>query len=482
MLTMKTLRGAAWLVCSRLLGRIIDLTTLLVLARLLSPADFGLVAIAMTLISVVDIVLEVPLTQALTRLSHIRKSHLDTAFTLGILRSFLLASIILGAAWPFSRFYDDSRLTFLLAALAIGPVSRGLYSPSMVMYVRDISFKRVFIAEGIGKVCGAALALIIMYLGGGYWAIAVNGVAAAFVMMVVSYVLAPYRPALSLKEFPEFSKFMGWFSVAQLVAALNWQFDRVLLGHFVNKSSFGRYTMASDLAGLPGQSLITPAMTSVLAALSAVNGDQERLRGAYLKASRFTMLLAAPLCVGTSLTSDLIVNLFLGAKWAESAEYLRWLALAVALTFYVQPFYNLALAVSRTDTVFRFNITELFIRLILVPLGLYLGSIMGVIAARGAISAIMFIVTVLTVRGLIGISVGSQLRSLREVAVGCAVMAFTVSTLRSYFDDLGPHPYWELVVMSGIGALVYGAVLHVLGVRIIQFSGGAARIRVPGLT
>jgi O-antigen/teichoic acid export membrane protein len=84
--------------------------------------------------------------------------------------------------------------------------------------------------------------------------------------------------------------------MAQLVAALSWQFDRILLGYFVTKSDLGRYAMATDLSVLPTQSLIGPAMQPVMAAFSRINDDRERLRNAYSKASRFTMLLAAPAC------------------------------------------------------------------------------------------------------------------------------------------------------------------------------------------
>jgi O-antigen/teichoic acid export membrane protein len=128
MLSTKTILGASWLVSARLGGRAIDVVTVLVLARTLTPADFGLTALAMTLIAVADTVLEIPLMQALIRMKFVEKSHLDTAFTLGILRGLLLSFVVLAAAWPFSIIFNDSRLTALVAVLAIGPISRSLYS------------------------------------------------------------------------------------------------------------------------------------------------------------------------------------------------------------------------------------------------------------------------------------------------------------------------------------------------------------------
>jgi PST family polysaccharide transporter len=206
MLTMKTILGAGWTVSSRLAGRLIDFVTILVLARTLTPADFGLTALAMSLTVVVDTVLEVPLIQALTRLRCVRKSHLDTAFTLGVLRALLLSSVVLVAAWPFSRIYNDNRLITLVAALAIGPIARSLYSPAMVKYIRQMSFRQMVVAELLGKIAASIVAISLVSLGGGYWAIAASSISAPVATVSISYMLAPYRPALSLACFSEFSE------------------------------------------------------------------------------------------------------------------------------------------------------------------------------------------------------------------------------------------------------------------------------------
>jgi O-antigen/teichoic acid export membrane protein len=250
MLATKTLLGAGWTVSSRLAGRLIDFVTVLVLARTLTPADFGLTALAMTLTVIADMVLDIPLIQALTRLERLKKSHLDTAFTLGAMRGLLLALVVLVAAWPFSRIYRDSRLLPLIALISIGPVARSLYSPAMVRYIRDMSFRQVFIAEILGKIIAFTVAISVIYLGGGYWAIAANSISSPVAAMLISYLLAPYRPALSLANLAEFSTFLGWLSMAQLVAALSWQFDRILL--VVTKSDLGRSIRG---AGMP--SLVT---------------------------------------------------------------------------------------------------------------------------------------------------------------------------------------------------------------------------------
>jgi O-antigen/teichoic acid export membrane protein len=469
MLTAKTITGAAWTVSSRLAGRLIDFATLLVLARTLSPADFGLTALAMTLTVVVDMVLEVPLIQALTRLPRVTKSHLDTAFTLGTLRGLVLAIVVALSAWPFSQIYHDSRLLLLVCVTAIGPIARSLYSPAMINFIRRMSFRQVFTAEILGKIIAATIAICVVYLGGGYWAIVTSGVSAPIAATSISYFLAPYRPSFSLAEIGEFSKFLGWLSTAQIVSALSWQFDRVLLGYSSSKAELGQYTMASDVSVLPTQSLIGPAMQPVMAAFSRINDNRERLSVAYSKAAQFTMLLAAPACIGMSLTSDLIVEVLLGPKWLASGVYLQWLALATVLSAFYQPLHSLALATNRTQLVFRVNFVELCSKVVLVSLGFYFYSLMGVVAARGAVSLIMFGLSLLAARRLVGTSAAHQISNLWRVAASCAVMTVVVLALKYQLAREGFNPTIDLILLSVSGAVAYVGALLGLGLRIRSY-------------
>jgi O-antigen/teichoic acid export membrane protein len=464
-LTTKTILGAGWTVSSRMTGRLIDFVTVLVLARTLTPADFGLTTLAMSLTVIVDTVLHVPLIQALTRLKSVGKSHLDTAFTLGILRSLLLSGIVLLAAWPFARIYNDDRLLTLVAVLSLGPIARGLYNPGMVKYIREMSFRQVFIAELLGKAISSVIAISIVYLGGGYWAIASTSASAQIAITTISYLIVPYWPRFSLARFSDFSTFLGWISGAQLISTFSWQFDRIVLGYFITKSDLGQYSMTSDLADMTTQSLIGPAMQPVMAAFSRIADDRERLRSAYLKASRFTMLIAAPICLGMSLTSDLIVNVLLGAKWTEAATYLQWMSLAVALNAFYQPVQSLALATNRTNVLFRLSVVELFLKVSLVAAGIYFYSIMGVIISRVALSAIMFVFSLLAAQYLVGTRIISELNNLKTTVAACCALTVLVLLFRHGINGTHFNAVLELIFTSAFGAAVYFGTLYMLGVR-----------------
>jgi lipopolysaccharide exporter len=471
MLAFKAVQGAGWLVFSRVVGRLIDFGTLLVLARILTPADFGLAALATSLVAVLDTVLEVPVTQALIRLPSVDKSHLDTGFTLGLIRGSLLAIIVLAAAWPYSLFYREPVLVPLTAVLVLGPIARGFASPGMVYFARELGFKQTFILEVSGKLCASIVATIVVLSGGAYWAIAVNYAIASVGATMVSYVLAPYRPALSLARMSDFARFIGWFSSAQLVSALNWQFDRFLVGALADRPTLGRYAVANDVAVIPTQSIIGPALQPVMAAFSQINTDRERVKLAFLKAARFAMLISLPACIGISLSADLVTDFLLGPKWAGAAPLLSVLALSVAPVAYFQTLYSVSLALDKPSIIFRLNATELCFRVVLIPIGFYLGSVMGTSLARVGLSSLMFIFYLAEVRRLLDLGIREQCSNLWKIAVASGVMATSVWFLRDALAARDLNHILELVFVTMTGAATYTGTLLVLGIRLIAGRG-----------
>lgn len=471
MLAMKTLLGAGWLVSSRFLGRGIDFVTLLVFARMLTPADFGLVAMALTLVLIVDTVLEVPVVQALVRLENIETEQLDTGFTLAVIRSSVIALVLLAGAWPFAAFNGEPALSPVICTLALGPVARGFASPAMVFAMRELGFRQTFIMEVVGKIVAFAAAMATLLLGGSYWALVANFTAVSVAAVAASYVLAPYRPRLSLARLRDFAGFFGWFSSAQLVAALNWQFDRLLIGAVKGKESLGPYTVANDMAVLPTQSLIGPALQPVMAAFARISNDRERLRFAFLKAARFAMLIAVPASLGIALTADLVVALLLGPKWTEAAPLLQLLALAVMPIPYFQTLYSLSLAIDRPYIIFRMNLCDLSLRLILISAAFHSFGVLGVGYGRVLLSGLMFVVYLFQLRALVGIGLMAQLANIWKVAVAAAVMAGGVLALRHHLAPLGLPGFVEIAVVAAAGAGLYVTTLLGLGMRLLLGGG-----------
>ncbi|NKF31062.1 oligosaccharide flippase family protein, partial [Pseudomonas sp. BGM005] len=163
---------------------------------------------------------------------------------------------------------------------------------------------------------------------------------------------------------------------------------------------------------------------------SQINADRARVRQAFLKATRFAMLISAPACVGISLTADLATELLLGAKWEHAAPLLSLLALAVAPIPYFQTLSSVSVALDRPHVIFRLNAVDLCFRVLLISIGFYLGSVTGVSLARIALSTFMFAFYLNEARRLLELSIIAQLKNLWKVAVAVTAMAIMVWLLR----------------------------------------------------
>jgi PST family polysaccharide transporter len=468
MLTGKTVLGVGWSIATRLGTRLIDFVTLLVIARFLTPADFGIVALATSLIVIAETVLEIALIAVLTRLPAVERPHLDTAFTLGLIRGLVLAAILLAAAWPFALAYHDPRLFPLIAALTIAPVARGLTNPGMVKYVRAMSFRELFVVTTAGKVVAAVAAIAVVLTGGGYWALVAGSIGAAVGSTVFSYFYAPYRPRLSLSESRYFLTFLGWFSLSQLASAVNWQMDRIMLGAFGDKSQLGRYSVATELAVVPGNILLGPAMQPLSAAFSTIQEDGARLRGAYLKATRFAMMLTMPALVALAVGAPQVMDVLFDERWREAAPYLQWISVSLLLTAFPATFQALAFTTNKLHLVFRLNMLELVLRLVLMPLALIYGGVLGMIAARGVISVITFLACALMVRRMMGVSVAEQMSNLWQSALGCILLAAVMIGAGNLIAPLGLHSFVELATIGALGCLAYLLAMMMFGVPILR--------------
>lgn len=456
--------GATILIVLRLVTRGIDLGALIILGRLLSPKDFGVVAIAMSVISIVEAIMELPISIALTTLPTRTKCHYDTAFTLQFLRGLALSLTLLILAWPLSQVYHDGRLIGLICALGLAPASRGLSSPRIVEYSMNFEYVPTFVIEVLGKLVALILSVICAWLTRSYWSLAINTIATPVTMLVVSYLYAPYLPSFSLGAWPDFGRYLRWTTASQAITAFVWQMDQLFLGRFVNAVELGRFSMAANLAILPTQIFVGQIVSPLVVAFSSIRDDIVRLRGAYKKSAGTILAIGLPLMIGMSLNAELILRLVVGQKWLSAAPLLSGLALASVPSFFAGPLTPLAVTLNRTDVFLRLIIVELSIKFPLMLLGLAYWGVMGVVVARMITAVAMAGCAMWLVRHLIGLRFRDQLFAQWRVIVSVGLMALAIYPFEAW--SMGSQNIFLLVfhLMSvvGTGALVYLSAMFVL--------------------
>lgn len=462
----KVTKGSLFLLVNRLAIKSMDVVILMVLTRLLIPADFGRVAIALSTIQIVETILEIPTGIALLDINPVSREHLDTAFTIGLLRGVAIMALMVAGAIPLARFYQDSHLVALICALSVVPLLRSARSPRMFLYFKSLRFGPEACSDLVGKLSALFLAVSIGMATHSYWAIAAGTVAAPLFSTLSSYAICPYRPVLTLHHRHLFYRYMGWGLAGQLCSALNWQTDRFVLGKMVSHDALGLFATARDFAGTAFKIFMETLMRPVLAGLSATNGDTDRMILAYGKVTSAMIAIGLPVGLGQALLAPEIVAVLLGPKWAAAAPVFALVSLALIPAVFSSVTTNLFYAMGRPDLVFQRNLLDFLFRFPATILGIFMMGLQGAVVALIASEVLLAGICLLSVRRLLGLSLPWLIGRIWRSILGGAAMAVVLTLVH----PLLPHGTGVLPALLCLLALVPLGAATYAGVHLLVWA------------
>ncbi|MEL6574697.1 MAG: oligosaccharide flippase family protein, partial [Pseudomonadota bacterium] len=406
----------------------LDILVLLVLARVLGPEDFGLVALAIGVVQLTEAILDMPVADLIARERAVSRPLLDTCFTIGLLRGLLLGGLLAAAALPLAGFYDEPALGPLILAIALAPVFRGLLNPRLALLARRLDYRLEVSIEVASKAVACAAALAFGLVTGSYWALALVTILAPVLAAVASYVALPFQPRLRLSHWRRLRHAVGWNFARQVASAFNWQIGRLMAGRLVPLGPLGHFSMAEQIASLPRQVMVVPLLRPLVAGLAAARSE-EREAALGLAASRAVLAIAGPILVATAVLAPVVIEPLLGAEWQPVAPVLTLLAIAQLLALAATPLPAIAIKADRVDLLAGLEIAVLALRLPLLWLGLSTFGIIGAAYASVAVSWLTFGLSVMLFAKLLGTLPGTVFRSMLAPAFGLAAMALALAVL-----------------------------------------------------
>jgi lipopolysaccharide exporter len=331
-LSRRTAKGAGWVIAWRIATRNIGLVSILILARLLTPDDFGLVAIATGFIAAVDALSALGVQDALVREAELDRELYDTAFTMNVFRGLASAAIIALSAWPLGEFFGDPRLAPILLALAAGTLLGAFENVGIVDFVRALEFQKEFRLQITGRVVGAIVTVALAAVLHSYWALVAGILVGRLVRLVQSYTISPYRPRFSLGRWRRIIGFSLWTWAAGLIHMVRDRIDSIVVGRMLGTTHVGVFTLAVEIGSLPTTELAEPLYRALFSAFSEGNRSGLSLARVYLRVVGAALLLTIPAAVGISLVADALVRLALGPAWLGAVPLVWILALPAAVT------------------------------------------------------------------------------------------------------------------------------------------------------
>jgi O-antigen/teichoic acid export membrane protein len=415
--------GALWTAVGRILVNLIGLTSTLVLARLLTPADFGLVAIATVVLSIANAFTELSLSAALIQHRDPQREHYDTAWTLNVLRALTIAIALALAAYPVSVAYQDKRLVDIFFVLSAAAMVSGLVNPRLVDFRRQLSFQQEIITDFANKLFGFVVAAGIAYAYRSYWALVIGSFAGQVAGLVMSYVLLPYAPRFSLTNWRPLFSFSGWMALSSGLNAINFRADQLAVGAVLGTEPLGHYTVGDNLAVLPVRESTTPLANVLFPAFSRLQDDTPRLRAAFLRAQSLLAATALPIGVGFALIAAPLFNMLLGPQWTSAALVAQFLSTIYAVQALTTPVMSLAMSLARTRMLFLRSAFLIVVRYPLIFLGLFSGELVGLLVARCVSGLFAVALDITLARRLVGATIVAQIASSWRAFTATSIMA-----------------------------------------------------------
>lgn len=422
----KMVVGAGWMIAWRAVSRVLGFASTLILARLLSPSDFGLLAMAVTFSIAVDAISQIGLGDALVRREeHGLRLH-DTAFTLQVLRGVITGVIVALAAPLASRWFAEPRLTPLLLVLAGLSVLSSFENIGMVEYRRDMRYGMQFRLLIVPRVAQVIVGIVSALLLKSYWALLIAIAVSKVMRLLMTYVLHPFRPRLSLACWRDLVGFSIW-SWAASIARLLWdRLDAFVLGPFIGARQLGVYLLGTEMAMLPISELVEPAAEVLFPGFVAARNRGTDPVGLAFQVASTLLLATVPMAIMISAAAGAIVLVLLGPQWAEAQPIIEIFACGCMLSPFSYVGSRILVSGSHVRRDFQVIAIAAAVKGVLVYAAALSGNMRLVAAAivlSVALEALLFTVQLCAIGNpQIGKSLGSLCRTAAAGSAACIVL------------------------------------------------------------
>lgn len=370
-------RGGAVTVFSQGIKFFMGMAATVILARLLTPQDYGLIGMAAVIVGFVSMFKDMGLSAATIQKEEITGEQVSTLFWINVGLSAAVMLLTVALAPAVAWFYHESRLVWITVGYAAGFLSGGLTVQHEALLRRQMRFTALAALEIISLVVGILVAVGLAWRGAGYWALVCNQLVQGTTYAAGVWIVCGWRPGRPVRSsgVRQLLAFGGNLTGFQIVNYFARNLDNMLIGKFWGSQQLGLYAKAYQLLLLPIEQINTPIAAVAVPTLSRLNDSPERYRQAYLRILEKVAILTMPGVAYMIATSDWIVNLVLGAQWSGAGRIFALLGI-VGL---VQPVANtvgwLFITQGRTHQMFQWGIIGSSLIIISIVVGLPWGAV-----------------------------------------------------------------------------------------------------------
>lgn len=352
----KAISSAILLAGNGIVQKGIGLLSTLVLARVLLPDDFAIVAIATLVIMFIEVFTITGSEQYILSQSRVNKKTLDSAWTLDVIVKSIAAIVALSLAYPLGLIYENSALTPVLFALSAMPLLTGLSNPGLWRLKRQQHYSLVISIQVVAKIVGVIITIVFALSTESYWALIVGQLVTTGGIFLLSYALCKYRPSFTSEHIRKQYSFSTFMIGQELFGYLKSNIDTFFISRSFSNSEFGHFHVMKYIAVIPSLSIMVPIAEPLLVEMSKDNKIKRERQYKYTVSLMALLLVSFPISILMFFHSELFVFILLGKNWVEYHQILGFMGLLVT-SFVIANHCKRALIIERkTNLVFIYEI------------------------------------------------------------------------------------------------------------------------------
>ena len=443
-----------WSLVQRFGTDALSFTTLLVLAWLLRPADFGVVGIAAVWVGLISAFSELGLGAAVIQRTSIAPHHLSSTFFLNLGMGITFAVIGVAASGLIARLFRAPEVQPVVAVLSLGFVLTSLSQTQQALAYRELRLRDIAVRDVLASAVGGASAIILAIRGFGVWSLVVQSIASSATASLLLWRMSPWRPRIreaSLQSIRELWGYSSSILLFNLVKFVSQNTDRVLVGRFLGAPMLGVYNFAHKVVVYPSSALAGALGQYQFPRFSRLQEDLGEVRSSYLLFNRASAGVVLPALLVIAALSPVFVPTFFGSEWLAAVPLMRIFTLVALAVVVMSPMGTLMKSLGRPTWLFWWSIGFTVVATALLWLGTSWGLV-GAVAGLASAYVISLPVVYLLTSKLLNLTIGEFLRPFVPSTVACVLAIAVVVAVLAIIP--GSLPSW-LVPASGLGLVVY---------------------------
>lgn len=449
-LTRKAFVGVGWSAIERLSLQGVGFVLQIILARLLSASDYGIIAMIAIFLQIAGVFVDSGFANALIQKQNCTDKDYSTVFYYNLAVSIGVYGLLYIGAPLVAKFYDIELLTKVLRVSALVVIFNAFSLVQRTKLVKQIDFKSQSIVNFSSAVISGIAGIAFAYYGFGVWALCFQSLLNSILQIFLFYFFVRWRPSLvfSRESFKELFSFGSKILIASIISVVYNNLYTIVIGKKFKSEELGYYSRADQFAAFPSINISSIIAKVAFPALSTIQNDDDKLRIAYRKIIRYSSFVIFPIMIGLAASSKFVVLTLLGEKWLDVVPFLRILCFALMWDHLSSLNLNLLYVKGKSNLVLKLEIIKKTIAVAILFASIPFGIVV-MCWGRVVYDIIAFGINTFYTKRLIGISLFRQIMDIMPYLVLSLAMGVLVF-VEGIILPSGPLVTLVLVVLTGV--------------------------------